>query len=161
MSKKQRMSLRESLKTTGLFSLLITTITDLGHKIFPRAKLPSDKTKADTFILPKFNDTPENTIGLPGSKWIFGCSPGAVAEIASLHDWEEYPFIYKNDTVDILEIPDMGSWIDVRDNTNRDTFDGYWVNYGSTAPDPFLTNRRIGKDDDTNESGPELDKNAD
>ena len=107
--------------------------------------------------LPKAKSPTENAIGLPGSKWVLGCSPGAAADIAGGYDRDIYPFIYKDDTIDFPEMPDMGTWEDVEGQTyiehelvathmglngrpTRGTIDNYWVSYDSTAPDPYITN---------------------
>ena len=95
--------------------------------------------------------------GLPGFEWVFGCSPGAAADIAADLDrggvssniWfdGDYPtspvgdhFGYWDDGKDEYPShPLVASQKDVAGRTTRGTINNYWVSYDSTAPDPYIT----------------------
>ena len=144
-------------------SLFTKLLADLWQKILMRALRATGKTTTETTELLKSNDTPESALGLPGSKWILGCSPGAASEIASMLDRRENINIYDGANNYIFQEADgnLRSWIDVEGSINRDAIDDYWVGYGRTALDPFITNRRMGTDDESNETGSDLDNSAD
>jgi len=144
-------------------SLFTKLIADVWRKILMIAMRATGITTTETTVLLKSNDTPESALGLPGSKWILGCSPGAASEIASMLDRGENINIYDVANNYIFQEADgnLGPWIDVEGSINRDTIDDDWVSYDRTALDPFTTNRRMRTDDESNETGPDLNNSAD
>jgi hypothetical protein len=118
-------------------------------------------------VLPKAGDTTIESIGLPGSRWLYSCSTGAAAEIATVDDTREvlqlgetvgYKNIYDGPANNGDMPSDNSSWPtwsdgydtypnnpliashkNVDSRTTRGTIDDYWVSYNSTAPDPYIT----------------------
>ena len=96
---------------------------------------------------------------VPAFNWSFGCSATSGAMIAGYYDRTGYGNMYAGPTNGGVMPLDNSSWPDVvisgetrhqcplsatRDGvdgrTIRGHVDDYWIAYGSTAPDPFITN---------------------
>ena len=110
--------------------------------------LPPDQIPASAHLLPDF----------PAYRWVFGCSAVSAAMIAAYYDRNGYPEIYTGLTNGgVMPISDTGwgTWSDDYDTypnnplvASREGVDGYlgngsiedyWVLYGSTADDPYIT----------------------
>lgn len=95
---------------------------------------------------------------VPAFDWVFGCSSVSGAMIAGYHDRNGYPNIYTgpaNGGVTPLDNSVWGSWSDgsstypniplaashqgVDGRTTPGSLDDYWVEYGSSSQDPYLT----------------------
>ncbi|MHC1730343.1 MAG: C39 family peptidase [Syntrophobacteraceae bacterium] len=98
------------------------------------------------------------TLTVPAFDWVFGCSSVSGAMIAGYYDRNGYPNMYTgptdggvmpldnsswptwSDGVDTYpNIPLAGSHQGVDGRTTRGSIDDYWVEYGSSADDPFIT----------------------
>ena len=96
---------------------------------------------------------------VPGFSWSFGCSATAAAMQAAYYDRTGYYNMYAGPTQGGLMPMNNSSWGDVTINgavehqcplsatrngldgrTNRGHVDDYWILYGSTANDPYITN---------------------
>jgi len=95
----------------------------------------------------------------PSYNWVFGCSAVSGAMIAAYYDQNGYPDIYTGPTNgSVMPITDTswGTWSDgyatypnnplvaskdgLDGRSGRGSIDNYWVRYGSTADDPYITN---------------------
>jgi hypothetical protein len=104
---------------------------------------------ADAILLPDF----------PSYNWVFGCSAVSGSMIAGYYDRTGLPNIYTGPTDGgLMPITDTSwpTWSDgdrtypsnplvaskngVDDRVVRGSIDDYWVRYGSTANDPYITN---------------------
>jgi hypothetical protein len=100
------------------------------------------------------------TLPVPTYDWYMGCSATSGAMIAAFYDRLGYSDLYTGPT-DYGRMPmDNGGWAEFTDiepatyrvtpltgtrngwdgRTTRGSSDDYWIQYGSTAPDPFITN---------------------
>jgi fluoride ion exporter CrcB/FEX len=98
------------------------------------------------------------TLSVPAYNWVFGCSSVSGAMIAGYYDNNGYPNIYTgpaNGGVAPMDNSVWGSWSDgvttypnlplaashngVDGRTTNGSIDDYWVEYGSSAPDPYIT----------------------
>jgi hypothetical protein len=143
------------------FSIEHTTLADgtpvLGYMINGPSKPPagynaglnaSIKPAATAVILPNF----------PSFSWVFGCSAVSGAMIATYYDRGAYTNIYTGTTNGgVMPLTDTSwpTWSDGTDTypnnpliashngvdgrTIRGSIDDYWVSYGSTANDPYIT----------------------
>ena len=94
----------------------------------------------------------------PSYDWVFGCSAVSAAMIAGYYDNNGYPDVYTGPTNGgVMPITDTGwgTWSDgastfpnnplvashdgVDGMAGRGSIDDYWVGYGSTADDPYIT----------------------
>jgi hypothetical protein len=96
---------------------------------------------------------------VPAFSWSFGCSATAAAMAAGYYDRNGYPEMYTGPTNNGLMPLDNSSWgssyingewrdhcplsatcegVDGR--TSRGHVNDYWVSYGSSQPDPYITN---------------------
>jgi len=102
---------------------------------------------------------PEGTIGnFPSFNWVFGCSAVSGAMIAGYYDRTLYPNMYTgpaNGGVMPLTDTAWPTWSDgyetypnnpliashngIDGRTIKGSIDDYWVKYGSTANDPYIT----------------------
>ncbi len=100
-----------------------------------------------------------NTITVPAYTWVFGCSSVSGAMIAGYYDRNGYPNMYTGPTnggVMPLDNSSWPTWTDVHGDVypnlplaashngvdgraTRGSIDDYWVQYGSTASDPYIT----------------------
>jgi hypothetical protein len=97
--------------------------------------------------------------GFPSYDWVFGCSAVSQAMIAAYYDNNGYPSMYTGPTnggVMPLTDTSWASWSDGSESypnnpliashssidgyVGRGTIDDYWVGYGSSANDPYITN---------------------
>ena len=104
------------------------------------------------------SSTAAKLLPVPAFDWVFGCSSVSAAMIAGYHDRNGYPDIYTgpgNDGVAPLDNSVWGTWSDgsstypdiplvatrqgVDGRTARGSLDDYWVGYGSSKQDPYLT----------------------
>jgi hypothetical protein len=96
---------------------------------------------------------------VPAYNWSFGCSATSASMIAAYYDRTDYPDMYTGPTNGGVMPMDNSAWTDWYDGyawrhrcplsatqngldgrSGRGHVDDYWVQYGSTAPDPFVTN---------------------
>lgn len=96
---------------------------------------------------------------VPAFNWVFGCSAVCGAMIAGYYDRTGYPNIYAGSTnggVMPLDNSSWPTWSDgyrtypnlplaashqgVDGRATRGSIDDYWVQYGSSASDPYITN---------------------
>lgn len=102
---------------------------------------------------------PEGIIpNFPSYSWVFGCTAVSAAMIAAYQDRNGYPNIYTGPTNGgVMPLSNVwGTWTDgngdsypsnpliasqygVDGRTTKGSIDDYWVSYGSTANDPFIT----------------------
>jgi|GEM_PF-903326 len=99
-----------------------------------------------------------NTLTVPAYTWVFGCSAVSGAMIAAYYDRIGFPNIYSGPTNSGVMPMDNSSWptwsdgIDTYPNlplaaskngvdgrSTPGSIDDYWVLYGSTAPDPYVS----------------------
>lgn len=95
----------------------------------------------------------------PSYDWVFGCSAVSAAMIAAYYDNNGFPAMYTGPTnggVMPLTDTSWSSWSDGYDTypnnpliaskngvdgrSERGSIDNYWVRYGSSANDPYITN---------------------
>ncbi|MFA7407812.1 MAG: hypothetical protein WCY93_08375 [Anaerolineaceae bacterium] len=95
----------------------------------------------------------------PSYNWVFGCSAVSGAMIAAYYDRNGYPNMYAGPTnsgVMPITNTSWGTWSDGYENypnnplvaskngvdgrSSRGSIDDYWVRYGSSANDPYITN---------------------
>jgi hypothetical protein len=108
-----------------------------------------EMTPASATILPN----------VPTFKWVMGCSAVSGSMIAGYYDRTGYPNMYTGPTAGgvypLVEDPAWGSWSDGTASypnnpligshngsdgrATRGSIDDYWVSYGSSASDPFIT----------------------
>jgi hypothetical protein len=96
----------------------------------------------------------------PSYDWVFGCSAVSGAMIAGYYDRNGYPNMYTGPTNGgVMPLSDtswarwsdgyttypnnplIASRIGVDGRTTRGSIDNYWTRYGSSATDPYLTNK--------------------
>ena len=99
-----------------------------------------------------------NVLTVPAFNWVFGCSAVSGAMIAGYYDRSGWPNIYTGPTnggVMPLNNSSWPTWSDGYDTypncpliaskngvdgrTSRGSIDDYWIEYGSTANDPYIT----------------------
>jgi len=99
-----------------------------------------------------------NTLTVPAFTWVFGCSSVSGAMIAGYYDRNGWSNMYTGPTnggVMPLDNSSWPTWSDgyqtypnlplaaskngVDGRTSRGSIDDYWVKYGSTSPDPYIT----------------------
>lgn len=99
------------------------------------------------------------TLSVPAYKWSFGCSATSGAMIAAYHDRSGWPNMYTGPTgggVMPMDSSGWGTWKDGAGDTyaqcpltasrngldgrsSRGSIDDYWIEYGSSAGDPYIT----------------------
>ena len=101
-----------------------------------------------------------NILTVPAYPWVFGCSAVSGAMIAGYYDRNGYPNMYTGPTdggvMPLVNNSSWGSWADATPvftyynnplvasklgldgRVIRGSIDDYWVQYGSSAPDPFI-----------------------
>lgn len=98
------------------------------------------------------------TLTAPAYNWVFGCSAVSGAMIAGYYDRNSYPNMYTGPTNGGVMPLDNSSWptwsdgVDTYPNlplaashqgvdgrTTKGSIDDYWIQYGSTASDPYIT----------------------
>lgn len=102
---------------------------------------------------------PEGLIAnFPSYNWVFGCSAVSGAMIAAWYDRGSYPNLYTGPTAGgVMPLTDTSwsTWSDgsvtypnnpliashngVDGRAIKGSIDDYWVSYGSSAPDPYIT----------------------
>jgi len=99
-----------------------------------------------------------NILTVPAFNWVFGCSAVSGAMIAGYYDRAGYPNMYTGPTNGGLMPLDNSSWPTWSDGyatypncpliaskngvdgrTSKGSIDDYWVRYGSSASDPYIT----------------------
>jgi hypothetical protein len=99
------------------------------------------------------------TLTVPAFNWVFGCTSVSAAMIAGYYDRNGFPNMYTGPTnggVMPLDNSSWGTWSDgyatypnlplaashngVDGRVTRGSIDDYWVQYGSSAQDPYITN---------------------
>jgi len=101
-----------------------------------------------------------NTLTVPAYSWVFGCSSVSGGMIAGYYDRSGWPQMYLGPTdggVMPLDNSSWPRWTDVSGTsypscplvaskngvdgrTTRGSIDDYWIQYGSTDADPYITN---------------------
>jgi len=98
---------------------------------------------------------------VPTFRWVFGCSAVSGSMVAGYYDRSGYSDIYTGPTnggvYPLVEYPTWGSWTDntpdgtypnnpliashlgLDERTTKGSIDDYWVSYGSSAKDPYIT----------------------
>ena len=99
------------------------------------------------------------TLTVPAYKWVFGCSAVSGSMIAAYYDRCGFPDMYTGPTGDgvmpLTEDASWGTWTDGTDTypnnpliashdgldgrATRGSIDDYWIQYGSSANDPYIT----------------------
>ncbi len=98
---------------------------------------------------------------IPAFTWCFGCSATSAAMIAGYYDRHGYPDMYTGPTnggvMPLNNDAYWSTWVDAGGDTRnrcplsatqngldgrviRGHVDDYWIEYGNTGPDPFVTN---------------------
>ena len=100
-----------------------------------------------------------NTLTVPAYRWVFGCSAVSGSMIAGYYDRNGYPNMYTGPTnggvMPLTEPVAWGTWSDGSDTypnnpliashngldgrTTKGSIDDYWVSYGSSTSDPYVT----------------------
>lgn len=100
-----------------------------------------------------------NTLNVPGYDWVFGCSAVSASMIAAFYDRNGFPNMYTGPTgggVMPMDNSIWGAWTDsvgdtypniplaashkgVDGRTTKGSIDDYWISYGSSEDDPFIT----------------------
>ena len=120
---------------------------------------PEYEEERQASIKPLPNRGSEVLLGFPSYDWVFGCHAVAAAMIAGYYDQGSYTNMYDGPTnggVMPLTDTSWGTWSDsVRTYPDNPlvashflsdgrvflgTIDMYWVSYGSSADDPYITN---------------------
>lgn len=118
---------------------------------FDEQRAPVDLTKAGL-------KTSTKTLTAPAFNWVFGCSSVSGAMIAGYYDRTGYPNMYTGPTnggVMPLNNSSWPTWSDgsstypnlplaashmgVDGRTTKGSIDDYWISYGSSASDPYIT----------------------
>ncbi|MEI7500814.1 MAG: hypothetical protein WCK84_10250, partial [Bacteroidota bacterium] len=115
----------------------------------------------DNFRMPVASPTRGSVVlsDVPGYSWSFGCSPTAAAMMTGYYDRTGYSNMYTGPTNGGIAPLDNSSWGSVVINgetrsqcpisatrngvdgrATRGHVDDYWVSYGSSNPDPYITN---------------------
>ncbi len=125
----------------------------------PPTPPPGYETARRAVSLPELDSVAGvKTLTVPAFNWVFGCSAVSGAMIASYQDRTNYPRIYTGPTnggVMPLDNSSWPTWSDgyttypncpliashngVDGRTTRGSIDDYWIRYGSTANDPYIT----------------------
>ena len=149
---------------TEYFTVITTTLDD-GRSIdeyiingppTPPAGYEDERAAVD---LPEPNQqTTIHSLTVPAFNWVFGCSSVSGAMIAGYYDRNGFPNMYTGPTdggVMPLDNSSWPTWSDgyktypnlplaashqgVDGRTTRGSIDDYWVQYGSSADDPYIT----------------------
>lgn len=118
---------------------------------FDEQRAPVDLTKAGL-------KTSTKTLTTPAFNWVFGCSSVSGAMIAGYYDRTGYPNMYTGPTnggvmplnnsswptwsdgsTTYPNLPLAASHMGVDGRTTKGSIDDYWISYGSTASDPYIT----------------------
>lgn len=102
--------------------------------------------------------TGNKVLTVPAFNWVFGCSAVSGAMIAGYYDRSGFPNMYTGPTNGGVMPLNNSSWptwsdgystypncpliasmIEVDGRTSRGSIDDYWVEYGSSEVDPFVT----------------------
>ena len=147
------------------FSTQTTTYSDgtmLSRDIIngPPKPPPGYELERSAVALPEPNkEMATNTLTVPAFNWVFGCSSVSGAMIAGYYDRNGFPNMYAGPTnggVAPLNNGSWSTWTDVNGDTypnlplaashngvdgrvTRGSIDDYWIEYGSSAPDPYIT----------------------
>ena len=107
----------------------------------------------------------DHCLVVPAYPWVYGCSAVSGAMIAGYYDNIGYSNIYTGPTnggvMPLVDNASWGSWVDnppspsgnftfynnplvasklgLDGRTIRGSIDDYWVQYGSSSPDPYIT----------------------
>ncbi len=106
-----------------------------------------------------FNAAGSNILVVPAFSWVYGCSAVSGAMIAGYYDRSGFPNMYTGPANGGVMPLDNSSWPTFSDGSNtyrnmplvaskngvdgrtsRGSIDDYWVKYGSSASDPYVTN---------------------
>ncbi|MFZ5912456.1 MAG: C39 family peptidase [Chloroflexota bacterium] len=109
--------------------------------------------------LPESNGETIKTLSVPAFNWSFGCSATSAAMIAGYYDNNGYSNMYAGPTNGGVMPMDNSSWPDWYDGTawrhqcplsathngldgrtTRGHVDDFWISYGNTSNDPYITN---------------------
>ena len=127
----------------------------------PPKPLPGYELERIPVTLPEINLTlGTNTLNVPAYDWFFGCSATSGAMIAAYYDLNGYPNMYTGSTNGGVMPMDNSSWpvwndgyggsygqcpltashLGLDGRANLGSIDDYWVAYGSSMQDPYITN---------------------
>jgi hypothetical protein len=135
--------------------------TSLGRNIIngPPKPPPGYELERTSVALPESDqEAGVKTLTVPAFNWVFGCSSVSGAMIAGYYDRNGYPNMYTGPTdggVMPLNNSSWGTWSDgdstypnlplaashngVDGRATKGSIDDYWVQYESTASDPYIT----------------------
>jgi len=125
----------------------------------PPAPPPGFEVQRQAVSLPEPDSAASiKTLTVPAFNWVFGCSAVSGAMVAGYYDRTGYPNMYTGPTnggVMPLDNSSWPTWSDgfdtypncpliaskngVDGRTSKGSIDDYWVQYGSTANDPYIT----------------------
>lgn len=127
----------------------------------PSTPPPGFELERKSVALPQSNQIMgTNSLAVPAFDWFFGCSATSGAMIAAYYDRNGFPKMYSGLTdsgIMPLDSSVWPSWTDgygatyeqcpltashngLDGRTTRGSIDDYWVQYGSSALDPYITN---------------------
>ena len=123
----------------------------------PPGPPPGYEAERSAYIMPIINGV--TLPDFPSYNWVFGCSAVSGAMIAGYYDRGSFPNMYTGPTNGgVMPTTDISwsTWFDgsatypnnpliashngVDGRINRGSIDDYWVSYGSSANDPYITN---------------------
>jgi hypothetical protein len=145
--------------TVNLITLSDGTVVEQNIINGPPVPLPGFELERQAVSLPESVFVAGiNTLTVPAYNWVFGCSSVSGAMIAAYYDRNGYPNMYTGPTnggVMPLDNSSWPTWSDgvktypnlplaaskngVDGRSSRGSIDDYWVQYGSTASDPYIT----------------------
>ena len=120
---------------------------------------PAIKAEAVSVPEPHMDNAVRTLLSVPTFDWSFGCSATSAAMVAGYYDNNGYPEMYTGPTnggVMPMDNSTWGSWHDgsatrklcplsatmdgLDGRSGRGHVDDYWIEYGSAASDPYITN---------------------
>lgn len=154
----------DSVEVVNEYFSVVTTTTREGEMI-TAARIngpsePPDLAAWEASRVTILDRAGEFLPNFPAYSWVYGCSAVSGAMIASYYDNNGYADIYTGPTnggvMPQTEDPSWGSWLDgagdrypnnpliashlgLDGRTVRGSIDDYWIEYGSTASDPYIT----------------------
>jgi hypothetical protein len=126
----------------------------------PPVPPPGYELERVTVSLPEPNpEMGTYTLTVPAFRWVFGCSAVSGSMIAGYYDRNGFSNMYTGPTnggvMSLIEDTSWGSWADsvntypnnpliashngLDGRSTRGSIDDYWIQYGSSASDPYIT----------------------
>jgi hypothetical protein len=123
----------------------------LDRIVVPGGLPPAVKMKAARVPIPNIAAGTNVLTNVPAFDWSYGCSATCGAMLAGYYDRTGYPDMYTgpangglcpldNSTWGYGECPLSATHLGIDGRAVRGHVDDYYVSYGSSAPDPFITN---------------------